>query len=147
MYTTDEIIVQDIADALRVNIQNLPAWWQGVISRCHVSAYQDIYGRLLARGYTPAQIAGWDRGEEFERAISLYFAFTTPQAIGTIDQEALRVFDRRKEVDHVLVSVKGVWLTPGDTPGVPGVGRESTQNDIFSWPSPGDPGLGRPTRW
>jgi hypothetical protein len=148
-YTTVTQIVQDIADALKaVNVAALPANWTNVAAEAQIAAYQDIVGRLLARGFTLAQITAWDRGIEFERAISKYYAFSSPQGAGKFDYETMRIWDRRKELDIVQVFTAGVFVSPGSTPGTVGVGGMNTSGDMFGTPfSDDDPRLGQTVRW
>ncbi len=134
MYTTDDVIAGDVAAALGIDVADLPAKYQGQIPRTHVASYQEIFGQLLARGFTPAQITAWDRGEEFERSIALYFVFSTPQAAGVFDKEAMSVWDRRKELCSVIVSAGTVWSTPSDTPGNVGIGQVTQTGDCNTAP-------------
>ncbi len=132
-YSTDDEVLDDAAATLKTQRSNLPAWWAVVVTRVRTSAYQEIYGRLLNRGFTPAQIIAWDRGNEFERSIALFFAYSTPQGIGVFDKEAVSTFDRRKELHTVLVSNGGEWVTPGSTPGnVTGGSFKETADGIFN---------------
>lgn len=147
MFTTEAVILQDVADALRKEVAELPAWWQGLVRRCQASAYQEIVGVLIARGYAKSQIDQWDRGDEFERSQALYYLFSTPQGGGMFDKEAIDRWDKRKDLRTVLLSIGGKWQRPGESPGTIGCGRQSSENDIFTWPDPDGGGLGDVTRW
>lgn len=132
-FTTDAVIKDDVVAALKLtSASDLPAYWDDVISRCHTAAYQEIVGALLMRGFTKAQADAWDRGTEYERTLSLYFVFTTPQGAGNFDTQAVKLWDRREELRTVMIYASGAWTNPGESPGTIGVGRMSDQVGIFN---------------
>lgn len=123
MFTTDAQVKQDVADVLRTALANLPTWVDNVVARVHESAYEEIVEKLMGRGFTQTQIDAWRRGEEFERAIALWYFFTTPQAIGIYDKQALETWEKfRTGLKSVTIAGSSGWTTPADTPGVPAVG-------------------------
>lgn len=133
MYTTDAQIKQDVADALKVaSVSDLPAYWDNLVARCHVAAYQEIVGALLARGFTQAQIDAWDRGTEFERHLALYFCFTWPQGAGQFDLNAVKLWDRREELKAVQIYYGGAAVDPSASPGTIGAGRIRTDVGVFN---------------
>lgn len=146
-FTTDAAIKTDVAAALKLaSSSDLPAWWDTVIPRAHTAAYQEIIGALLARGFTKTQADTWDRGEEFERHLSLYFAFTSPQGYGSFDLNAVKLWDRREELKSVLIYDAGTWITPGESPGTVGTGRIDADAGIFN-PIDQDDDNPHPMRW
>lgn len=133
MFTTDAVVKSDIAAALKLTtVDDLPAWWDDVISRCHLSAYQEIVGQLLARGFTKAQVDAWDRGAEYERHLSLYFAFTSPQGAGAFDIAAVKLWDRREDLQTAMVYASGAWTNPAESPGTIGSGRVREDVGVFN---------------
>ncbi len=148
-FLTDTQVKQAVADFLKVDVTQLPAYFTGsgrVIEDAHVAAYQEIKGRLLARGFTAAQVDLWDRGAEFEKHLTIYWATINGGGTTAMDDRFLKQYDRRNDLNSVLVSVLGVFITPGDTPGTIGIGAEDTSNDLFSLDQ-FDDRRGKPTRW
>lgn len=134
MFTSDVVILQDVADALKLaSVNDLPAYWSGVVSRTHRAAYQEIVGALVMRGFTKTQVDAWDRGEEFERQIALYFCFTSPQGAGQFDLNAVKVWDRREELKSVQVYDLGVAVSPTQEPGTVGVGDVAESAGLFNF--------------
>lgn len=133
MFTTDAVVKTDVAAALKLaSVSDLPDWWDDVIERCHTSAYQEIVGQLLQRGFSKAQVDAWDRGVEFERHLSLYFVFTSPQGHGSFDTNAVKLWDRREDLKSALVYASGAWTNPGESPGTVGNGRMSESVGVFN---------------
>jgi hypothetical protein len=122
-FTTDAQVKQDVADVLHTALANLPTWVDNVVERVHEAAYQEIVEKLTSRGFTSAQILAWTQGEMYERSIALWYFFTSPQAIGVYDKQALETWERyRSGLKSVTIAGSSGWTTPGDTPGVPAVG-------------------------
>ncbi len=132
MFLTDSQCMQAVADLLKYDISALPGYWTSVVSQAHVAAYQEIQGRLLARGFTTAQVVLWDRGAEFERMLTIYWSLVNGGGTTAYDDRFIKQFDRRSDLDSVLVSVAGTWIIPGETPGTVGTGFEDTTGDLFS---------------
>lgn len=148
-FLTDNQCLQSVADLLKVALASLPSYWTNVVSEAHTSAYQEIVGRLLRRGYTKAQIDQWDRGAEFERSLTLFWSAVNGGGLANYDDKFIARFDRRKELDEVLLSIGGVYVYPNQsTPGTIGTGGPNTTRDIFVWPDPDDDSdRGHPTRF
>ncbi len=148
-FLTDTQVKQAVADFLKVDVADLPTYWTGatrVIEDAHVAAYQEIQGRLLARGFTTAQVVLWDRGAEFEKHLTIYWSLINGGGTTAMDDRFVKMYDRRNDLNSVLVSVSGVFITPGDTPGTIEIGAEDTSNDLFSLDQTDDR-RGKPTRW
>ena len=62
-----------VANALKVDENDLPGNWDQTIEDAATDAYREIVGKLMARGFTQAQIDAWDRGAEFQRDIGLFW--------------------------------------------------------------------------
>lgn len=144
----DTDVLADLADVLKQAAADLPDHWGRIVPRAHASAVQEIYGRLLNRGFTAAQVDAWDRVEEFERDLSLYWCLVRGGAYGQIDEAALKALDRRKELDAVLLFINGVWVKPtGDQPGLVSTSGPSLDGGVFNYPDPEAPGFGEYTKW
>lgn len=120
MFVAQSVIKADIAGALKVAAGDLPDWWDDVIPRHHLAAYQEIVGALVKRGYTKAQVDDWDRGAEFERSIALYFAFSSPQGQGTFDVNTIKLWDKRPDLKDVQVYIDDEPVKPGEAAGATG---------------------------
>ncbi len=132
---------------LKVDPATLPSYAAGVITSMHLSAYQEIVGCLTERGFSKAVIDTWDRGAEFERALSLFWCLTNLGGMHAYDDKFLKQFDRRKDLVTVQVYVNGKNVNPTEADGgtISG-GPPDTSLDEFVL-DPSDPRIGSPTRW
>ncbi len=146
MFLTDDVLTTDLAGSLKKVRAALANYWPLFLTQCHQWAYNEIVSALLARGFTQAQIAAWDRGADFERDLTLYRALVRGAALEDYDLKAVEMLDRRKELCGVLVANGGQWQRPKDTPGTVGSGSFDTSGDLYSL-DPDDPRRGEPTRW
>lgn len=130
MYLTDAQTLQAVADSLKAGgvdalLATAPQW-SNINSEAHASAYQEIVGRLLNRGFTLAQIQGWDRGGEFELALTRFWALTNGGGLSAYDMDSVKLFDRRKDLDNVIVFVNGVFVNPtAQQPGTVNFGTQA----------------------
>ncbi len=150
MFLTDAAVLQSVADLLKVDVASLPAYWTNVVAEAHAAAYNEMVGRLLDRGYTLAQITAWDQGVFYERMISLFWALTNGAGTSAFDPKFINQFDRRKDLDTVLLAVAGVYIKPGnmdvDAPGTVGFGAEDF-SDCLIVPDFDDHRRGKTTRF
>lgn len=152
-FITTAELETEIAAALKLAAAaDLQTFWDTVIARVNVSAYQEIVGQLIRRGYTKAVIDTWDRGAEFQRDLGLYFAFTSPQGAGAFDTKTLAQWDRRKELETVIVFVSGAPVKPTDPNSateVVGFGDRVETGGIFDFPefTDGSQDTGEGTKW
>ena len=150
MFITDAQLKTSLAAQLKVASESdVPAFFTNdILTRSNLAAYQDILGRLLARGFTKAQVDSWDRGAEFQTAIALYWCFVNAGMYGGYDVETLRALDRRKDLDKELVFASGVWIQPTDRsqPGLI-VSAGPAADSMYSWPDPDDQRIGKTTRF
>lgn len=128
MFVSDVVVLADVNAALggRGSVPSGDFWAQ-TVQRAHAAAYRLIFDRLIARGYTPQQINGWDGGEAAERAIALYEALTQAGALQAVDDKLLsryqeyvgggKVKQGEALLDKVLLVVAGQWQAPADVPG------------------------------
>lgn len=148
-FVTDAVVLGRVSDLLGVNVSNLPPKWQTLVQNSNTSAYQEILGRLITRGYTPAQINAWDRGAEFQTDLALFWTLTKGGGLANYSDVFLKALDRRKDLDTVILFVGQQWKATGDTPGTIGSGALDGSRDRFGVPiDPNDTkNLGQPTRW
>lgn len=134
-------------------------FWPQVVSDALTKATNEINSRLAVRGYTPAQIASWDRAAEFELRLACYFALSEGRGLDAQIQIAdamLSSLDVRdelsgnpaKDVQAVPVIVAGVPQTPLGVGAVElvGTGPFVTTTDEFVF-QPCPDREGKPTRW
>ena len=119
--------------------------WDNIVRRSNVSAYQDIVSRLVARGFSKAQVDLWDRGAEFNVDIGLYWCLVKGGGLEAYDDKFINKLDRREELDTVLVTTSGVIVTPANG-GDFGTGSFDTSSDLFVMDED-DGRRGEPTSW
>jgi hypothetical protein len=120
MFLTDAQIAIALANRLKQSPNKMPTYWMEIVTSSHASAYQDIVGAFVARGFNATQINAWDRGIEFERDISLYYCLV---AGGVLEVYNGKELDRRRELLSVQIFVNQVWQKPAaatDPAGLPG---------------------------
>ena len=118
MFLTDDDVRQSVAGLLKMDVAGLAGYWDRLVKECHASAYYDVRGILLQRGFTSAQVDTWDRGAEFERDLTLYWCMVRGGTIvPAASSEQLDRLDRRKELETVLVESAAAPQPPAHDPG------------------------------
>lgn len=133
----------------------LEPFWLGIIPAAHRAGYNEVVGALAARGYSVAQMDSWDRREEFEAHLSLWWALVEGESERegaetstrpTMVPRLLFKFDRRLELATVPLTAGGVLMVP-PTPASQAkvvMGQMDTSKDIFQLdpdvPNPWEPG-------
>jgi hypothetical protein len=73
-FISDEQLKAELSAVLHVIGQDMTsANWGPIVKTSNKAAYDAIQGALRGRGYTAAQILTWDRREEFNKHIGLYW--------------------------------------------------------------------------
>jgi hypothetical protein len=125
-FITDAQLFAVLAPVLHkanVDLQANQGFWAAIVTAANNSAYGEIAGRLAERAYSSAQVAGWDRGAEFQTQIGLYLALS----MGAANQPEgyrdgmLRVLDYRPQLKDVSVLVSGKFVYPDGTDGSQGL--------------------------
>lgn len=115
----------------------------GLIAQGLNAAYYEVIGRLLRRGFRLNEdVLLFDRAAEFEKDIAVFWILMRSGAYSGMDQNTLKEFDRREELDSVFVFVNGVWREPAM--GMPGTVTTSgplaqDPKGVFNWEPDGDP--------
>ena len=133
-------IQQAAAEALQqANITNLPPQMPNICAQSQSWAYQTIVSELAAKGYTLAQIQGWDAGKDYELNLALWAIFRRNAAMQGVEERTIGMFDVRKDLKELpgLVS-GGVFQYPQGDAGTVGIGDLDTSDDIFRI-SPSEP--------
>ena len=86
--------------------------WDVLIAQCNQQAYDEIFTVLLERGYTTANINGWDRRVEFNRKIAVCMLLDE----GGITDLAAEIIERackcREELKTISIMVSGAIVDP-----------------------------------
>lgn len=127
-YITDQQLLAALASTLRVDPATMPTAWldgsgNGIVHDCNITAFQSVRAKLLARGFLDSQVLSWDRGVEFNRDIGIFWCLVRGAALHSYDFNAVKLLDRRKELDDAVVELNGTPQQPSDQPAVIGYGR------------------------
>lgn len=122
--------------------------WDQIIADSAASAKNEILARLYARGYSLAQITAWDRVEEFQTDIGLFWCLTKGANLLANFPTELDKLDRREELSGADIVVAGVIVTPADAVvgGMIGSGQFDTTNDLYTRASGDDLPVDSPFR-
>lgn len=133
MFLSDSEFRQALADTLKIDVAKLGSYWDRQCKQAHESAYLDVRGALLARGFTAAQADSWARGAEFERDIGLFWALVRGMGVANIGSEFIDRLDRRAELQTVMVEIaSGEPQEPAGTPPRIDYGVLNTSNDEWT---------------
>jgi hypothetical protein len=113
--TADEL-KQIVADALHQTTAQLPSEWDRIVFLSNQTAFMDIRGKLLQRGYDTAQMLNWDRGPEFQRDLGLYWSLVRGAGLHGYDDKFINKLDRRKELEICLVEIGGLTTNASNQP-------------------------------
>lgn len=110
--------------------------WDTIIADANAAAGNTIKGALLGRGYSPDQIRSWDRLQEFQTDIALFWALVNGGVTKDYDDRLITKLDRRAELATVDVTINGALVQPGGGAGVGGGIRSGTlKNDSDLFPA------------
>lgn len=148
-FITDEDLFSLVAGVLKRGSNDVTsdaAYWRKLTETANEAAYNEIVTALAERGYTATQIAAWDRGAEFEKAIGTFWALDYGGCLGNYDDRLVTKLDRRAELKTVTVTTSNVVVTPAGEPTACGKGDLSTNKDLFVL-DPNDSRIGEVTDW
>lgn len=130
MFFSAENLLSDLHDVLQrasATAGDLLPFWTSIANAANTAAYWDIVGAFMERGYSRSVIDQWDRGEEFQRSIGLWWCLETglSQDTQSYHPEALTEYklDRRPELRNmpnkpgVILTVNGLFVKPDTTLG------------------------------
>jgi len=148
-YVSDGQVLTMVADVLKVQPADLPAFWAAtIVPQANERAFATIQSELLRRGFTADQVDAWDRRVEVNRDLAIYYALRRGGAYAGYDEATVQSFDVRADLKTELLSVSGVWVKPvGDFPGLVATAGPSAYGGIFNWPTEETTGLGDTLRW
>lgn len=145
MFITDTQLAAYLKSALqKPDADFTTGYWPALVTQANLQAYNEILGRLAERGYSAAQIAAWDRGAEFQKALGAFFALTIVKANNPeqYSLQAIQLYDWRdqltgneqKNIKPVGVLNSGVWQDPDGPVGQPTTGAFESDGDLFGVP-------------
>jgi hypothetical protein len=108
--------MQDVADVLKKGVDDLEDYWVRMCVKAEQSAYRDLSGLLLGKGYTLLQLDQWDYRASYSNDQAMFWLFTyTSLGIGYDDKE-INKLDHRKELsDSATILINGAAVAPGST--------------------------------
>lgn len=114
-WITDNALADAVASVLqRGSAADLEQFWtQERVPRANAQAANLITARLRARGFSVGSIDAWDDRESFNRALGLYFALVDGALPFGMLPEQIKLYDRRKELDTLLLTIAGEPVAPG----------------------------------
>jgi hypothetical protein len=125
------IVVNDLLDAIAQGLKkgdraNLKAYWTPIAGRCVERGWRDVSNLLRGRGYTDAQLDGWDDRVSYNLDQSLFWAYIEGGGPAEQSERDVKELDHRKQLadDSFALRISGVMVAPGGTTddGAGGVG-------------------------
>lgn len=101
-----------LADLLKVKEQALADHWDGLCEQSATFSINEVRGRLYRRGFSAADVGAWDRLAEVTLDIGLWRAIMLGGVYSGFDAGVIKAFDRREEMDTILVYVSDLWVKP-----------------------------------
>lgn len=112
-WISDDDLADELASLLqRPGRDGLEPFWWPRIARANQAAAAEIAGTLAARGFGGAQVLAFDRGPELNRHLGLYFLLLDGLALSAVPPETVRLYDRRKDLQTLPVTVGGAVVSP-----------------------------------
>ncbi len=121
-FLTDLQLNNAVCDEIQKQRGTLTVFWPGIITLANIWAYNEIAARLVARGFTLAQVTAWDRGAEFQTDLGVWKAVTdnASMAPASYNFAALASKDRRdelsgnptKKIEACIVTASYVFQAP-----------------------------------
>lgn len=103
-----------------------------IVPWANVRAAGTIQRKLVARGYTLAQIADWDHLEEYAIGIGLCWAMIRYANLAADDKWVEKLRALEEELDTVLILIDGEIGAPEGGNGMIGYGLMTRSDDIWS---------------
>jgi hypothetical protein len=141
-YVSDAVISQDVANALKMQLSALPAYYAGLVGLAHQTATGIINSRLAGRGFSAAQIAGWDQGAWLERLLATVETLRLAGMTENIPEGMAKLYDDWTAKDGMLDSTTvtmggGVYQIPVGTAGIAASGAPTFDPQTFPIAPPG----------
>jgi hypothetical protein len=132
------LLASEVKDTDWTTLIQSANYWTVIVPQAHKQAASKIFRSFIQRGYTPAQIALWDSGAEFETNMGVGEALNLGQGVAKIAKDILERFAvYEKILPTVLLTINGVWQAPGDVPGTVVAGQLTTVEGRHAHLAPG----------
>jgi hypothetical protein len=109
---SEKDVQEQVKAILSVDAFDVASGWPRICASAVRSAYGLIYRALAARGYSPAQVAAWDALDDLWSDIAVWFAIVKGGLTKDFDAKYLQLFDRRGELNGILLTIGGVIVGP-----------------------------------
>lgn len=110
-----------------------------IVGECNTEAYNEVRARLIARGYTAAQVDAWDRAAEFNRRVGVCFALRALAIFRETDLKALEMICTcLDDLDTVTLTEDDEPIEPASDSGGISSGALSNDLDVFVEDEDGD---------
>lgn len=110
-FISDAQLRKAVASAVGVDVPELADRWDELITAANESATNEIVTQLAAKGFTLAQINGWDRRAEFCRSLGLFWVGSDGGFMTTYSPTWVEFHDRRPELKAMECITVGGTLT------------------------------------
>lgn len=111
-YVSDAVVLAKVKNLLKkAGSATIPTAVSGNITAYNQKAYDEIIAALTGRGFSAANVAGWDRGAEFNTDLACWWAITDAGVTESFDDRELTKLDRRPELKNIQVTVGGVLVS------------------------------------
>lgn len=128
-YTTAAAVKTELANMVgAASSASLVSRYDGIVATSVEWGYQEIISALRERGYTQAQIDAWDRREEFNLSMALFWALSRG-VVKQAEYNSIKQLDRRKELETVAILIDGDLADPGAGAGMVGYGSLTFDED------------------
>jgi len=97
----------------KASVNDLPGRWTPVISQANLQGRVDIETTLIARGYTPSQVAAWTYCYTFHVRQSIYWALVMGAAMHPYEDRYIEKLDMRETLETVTLTEGNGIMTPG----------------------------------
>lgn len=123
MWMTDDDLGDRVARFLHredhVDLYSTDDLWQGIVHDANLRAFQFLQTLVLSKGFSEAQLEGWDRGLDFQRRLGTYYALKEGAILtDNFDYKNLEAMNCEKEADKAIntaILVGGVFEAPVTT--------------------------------
>lgn len=115
-WVTVDDVLQAVADDLHKGDKaQLRTRWTAIATRAVERAHSDLIGILTAKGYTIAQLEGWDDRARYARDQALFWAYVEGAALDNPSDRDYNKLDNRQALikGDISILINGGVVLPG----------------------------------